>query len=164
MPNKKLYDVYLSLGSNLGDKEHNILQAIKYINERVGNVLAYSALYVTEPVGFLSENKFINAACAVSTSLSPLQLLDQTQRIEKEMGRGQKSGNRIYADRIIDIDILLCSDLIFENEELIIPHPHLHERSFVLDPLVEIAKDCMHPVLYKTFYELREELNKKASH
>ncbi len=155
---EKMHDVYLSLGTNLGKKEENILQALKYINERVGIVLAYSAFYITEPVGFESENKFVNAACIVLTELSPLDLLAVTQQIEKDMGREMKSVNQSYTDRIIDLDILLYDDLILKEEELVLPHPHLHERLFVLDPLAELAGDYVHPIFNKSIAELREEL------
>ena len=158
MQEEKSHNVYLSLGTNLGEKEENILQALEYINERIGEVSSYSAFYITEPVGFVSENNFVNAVCIVSSHLSPLRLLDVTQQIEKEMGRTAKSENKVYTDRIIDIDILLYDDIIFRNERLTLPHPHLHERLFVLDPLAEIAGDYVHPILHKSIYELKEEL------
>lgn len=155
---EKQHDVYLSLGSNLGDREGNILLAIQKINERIGMVLAYSAFYVTKPVGFESSNDFVNAACVLLTSLAPFELLKETQQIEIEMGRTHKSHNHTYADRIIDLDILFYDDLVLVSEELILPHPHLHERLFVLDPLKDIAGDYLHPVLKKTIDELKESL------
>lgn len=157
---EKMHDVYFSLGTNLGKKEENILQALKYINERVGIVLAYSAFYVTEPVGFESENKFVNAACVVLTELSPLDLLSVTQQIEKDMGREVKSVNQSYADRTIDLDILLYDDIVLKEKGLELPHPHLHERLFVLDPLAELAGDYVHPIFKKNISELREALVK----
>lgn len=155
---ENLHDVYLALGTNLGNKEENIFRAIKLINERVGMVIIHSALYVTKPVGFTSENSFINAACLVMTSMEPIELLRATQEIEREMGRESKSENEVYTDRIIDIDILLYDTLIFEHEELVLPHPHLHKREFVLTPLAEIAGQYMHPVLNKSILELEQAL------
>lgn len=155
---ENLHDVYLALGTNLGNKEENIYQAIKLINERVGMVIIHSALYVTEPLGFQSENNFVNAACLVMTSMEPLELLKATQEIEITMGRDSKSVNKEYSDRIIDIDILLYDRILFKDKDLIIPHPHLHERPFVLTPLVEIAGQYVHPILDQSLYELEESL------
>lgn len=151
---ENLHDVYLALGSNLGNKEENIFQALKLINERVGMVIIHSALYNTEPVGFQSDNTFINAACLVMTSMEPLELLQATQDIEKELGREGKSIDGQYADRIIDVDILLYDRLVFEDKELQLPHPHMHERDFVLVPLAEIAERYIHPILNKSIGEL----------
>lgn len=155
---ENLHDVYLALGTNLGDKSENIFRAIKLINERVGMVIVHSAFYVTEPVGFQSENNFINAACLVMTSMEPLELLKATQEIEREMGREHKSVDGKYTDRVIDIDILLYDRIIFKDSQLILPHPHLHNRRFVLEPLSEIAGSYVHPILKRTLYELEEEL------
>lgn len=151
---ENLHDVYLALGTNLGNKEENIFQALKLINERVGMVIIHSALYNTEPVGFSSDNNFINAACLVMTSMEPLELLKATQEIERELGRDSKSIDRQYADRIIDIDILLYDRLIFDDKELQLPHPRLHERDFVLVPLAEIAERYIHPTLDRSIGEL----------
>ena len=139
-----MHTVYLSLGTNLGDKKHNLVSAIKEIERRVGPVRAQSAFLTTEPWGFESENTFLNAAVRVETELSPNELLRVTQQIEREMGRTQKSSvdpqqsKVIYHDRIIDIDILLYDDLHINTKKLIIPHPHMYERDFVLIPLKEI--------------------------
>jgi len=133
--------VYLSLGTNLGDKEKNIRTAIEKIEERVGAVVRQSALYVTEPWGFESENNFVNAAICCHTTLAPMQLLLKTQQIEKEMGRRRKSKNGIYRDRIIDIDILLYDNLTVDEPKLKIPHPLMQERDFVMIPLKEILDD-----------------------
>ena len=129
---------YLSLGTNLGDREANIRRAVELIKQRVGEVVRCSSLHVTEPWGFSSFNLFVNAAIAVQTELSPWQLLETTQQIEREMGRQQKSSDGIYHDRIIDIDILLYGDLTLSTPTLIIPHPHMQEREFVQKPLQEI--------------------------
>ena len=132
---------YLSLGTNLGDKRKNITEAIKNIGELVGGVVRQSALYETEPWGFRSDNRFVNAAVCVDTQLSPRRLLEVTQRIEREMGRTLKSDGGEYHDRIIDIDILLYGDLHIDEPDLKIPHPLMHERDFVMMPLNEIMEE-----------------------
>lgn len=132
---------YLSLGTNLGDKRKNIAEAIKNIGELVGDVVRQSALYETEPWGFRSDNRFVNAAVCVDTQLSPRRLLEVTQRIEREMGRTLKSDGGEYHDRIIDIDILLYGDLHIDEPDLKIPHPLMHERDFVMTPLNEIKEE-----------------------
>ena len=146
--------VFLGLGTNLGNKEENIGNAIQYIEELVGNVVSQSALYHTEPWGFESANTFINAVVAVETSLTVRDVLDATKKIERLMGRTYKSVDRQYKDRIIDIDILFYNDLIINDEDLIIPHPLMQERLFVLQPLSEIAPDYVHPELKKSIKEL----------
>ena len=151
--------VYFSLGTNLGDKEHNLRFAVRKIEERVGKVISLSAFYTTAPWGFSSEHTFLNAAACVETKLSPLEVLQETQMIEKELGRTQKSVNRMYSDRLIDIDLLLYEDLVFSvtsasGAELTLPHPLMAERDFVMKPLAEIAPGLVHPVLGKTMKEL----------
>lgn len=132
---------YLSLGTNLGDKRKNIAEAINYIGELVGDVVRQSALYETEPWGFRSDNRFVNAAVCVDTRLSSRRLLEVTQRIEREMGRTLKSDGGEYHDRIIDIDILLYGDQHIDEPDLKIPHPLMHERDFVMTPLNEIMEE-----------------------
>lgn len=154
---EKLHDVYLGLGSNLGDRGENLRHAMEEIEKRIGKVVAISAFYVTEPIGFSSDNTFLNAACHAKTKLSPMDILHITQQIEREMGRKSKSYNKVYSDRTIDIDILLYDDNLADTEDLILPHPHMHQRSFVLLPLAEIAAEVIHPVLHKTISELKEE-------
>lgn len=129
------------MGTNLGDKRKNIAEAINYIGELVGDVVRQSALYETEPWGFRSDNRFVNAAVCVDTQLSPRRLLEVTQRIEREMGRTLKSDGGEYHDRIIDIDILLYGDLHIDEPDLKIPHPLMHERDFVMTPLNEIMEE-----------------------
>lgn len=129
------------MGTNLGDKRKNIAEAIKNIGELVGDVVRQSALYETEPWGFRSDNRFVNAAVCVDTRLSPRRLLEVTQRIEREMGRTLKSDGGEYHDRIIDIDILLYGDLHIDEPDLKIPHPLMHERDFVMTPLNEIMEE-----------------------
>lgn len=133
--------VYLSLGTNLGDKEANLRRAINEIERRIGPVRAQSAFITTEPWGFESENNFLNAAIRVETELPPLDLLHSTQQIECDMGRTAKSEANIYADRVIDIDILLYGDEHIETPELTIPHPLMQERDFVMIPLKQILTE-----------------------
>lgn len=133
-----MHKVYLSLGTNLGDRRCNIQTAVDLIGERIGVVVRVSSLYETEPWGFSSDNMFVNAAVCVSTSLSPRALLSETQIIERDMGRTFKSVNGQYHDRIIDIDILLYDDISLDEPDLKIPHPLMNERDFVMNPLREI--------------------------
>lgn len=132
------HTVYLGLGSNLGDKAANITLAVQHIEEQIGHVVRQSALYVSEPWGFESENNFVNAVVRCETVLSPHKLLRATQRIERQMGRKQKSLDGVYHDRIIDIDILLYDDLTIDTPTLRIPHPLMQQRDFVMIPLGEI--------------------------
>ena len=135
---------YLGLGTNLGDRRANLCRAIEHINEQAGHVLASSSFMETEPWGFTSGNAFLNAVVEVDTPLSPYELLHITQNIECEMGRTHKSIKGNYADRIIDIDILLYGDEKINEPDLIIPHPLMWQRSFVYEPLWEIAPHLNH--------------------
>lgn len=137
------YNVYLGLGTNLGDKRKNIYDALHFLNERIGKVERVSSLIETRPWGFVSENDFVNACCVCKTSLTPRQVLEITQQIEREMGRTVKSTDGQYHDRIIDIDILLYGDLTVNEPDLVIPHPLMHERDFVIRPLREIIPKGM---------------------
>lgn len=128
----------MGLGSNLGKKEENIHKAIKLISERVGLVVRQSSLITTEPWGFESDNTFVNAVILCETTLTPRQVLRATQKIEREMGRKKKSTDGGYADRCIDIDILLYDDLRVDEPDLQIPHPLMLKRDFVMIPLREI--------------------------
>ncbi len=138
MTNCLMHQVYLSLGTNLGNRKRNIREAIEKIEELVGVVMRQSALYETKPWGFSSPNDFINACILIETALAPHQLLEALQGIEKEMGRTLKSVDGEYHDRIIDIDILLYDDLKVNDPDLVIPHPLMEEREFVMAPLKEI--------------------------
>lgn len=128
----------MSLGANLGDRKGNIKLAIKQISELIGPVVRQSALIETAPWGFNSANTFINAAVCSETSLSPREVLQATQNIERALGRTKKSIDGQYHDRLIDIDILLYDDLHVNEPDLVIPHPHMNERQFVMQPLSEI--------------------------
>jgi len=142
------HTVYLGLGSNLGNSTATLSQACEKIGKLIGPIVRQSACYVTEPWGFESENKFVNAVVCVSTQLSPRQLLRATQRIERLLGkrrqhateRGGRDGD-VYHDRPIDIDILLYDDLSIDEPDLVIPHPRMHERPFVMEPLKSIKED-----------------------
>lgn len=126
--------VFLSLGSNIGNKEQNIVEAIAIIGSEVGVIRKVSEYYYSKAVGFISENDFVNVAVLLITNLEPLKLLYEIERIEKEIGRKQKSING-YTDRIIDIDILLYDSITIDTEKLKIPHPRMLERDFVKIPL-----------------------------
>ena len=148
--------LFLSLGSNLGDKQKNIETAYEKIEERIGNIVSVSAFYISNAVGFQSDNFFVNSVCEASTNLDIRTAFAFLQEIEKEIGRSEKSINGIYSDRIIDIDILLADNLVIQSPELVIPHPKMHLREFVLAPMCEIAPDVVHSVLGKSMWELLE--------
>jgi 2-amino-4-hydroxy-6-hydroxymethyldihydropteridine diphosphokinase len=137
------HKLYLGLGSNLGDREANIRRALTLIDERLGSVYRVSSFIETEPVGFCSNHRFINAVCLVHTMMSPISCLRETQKIEQELGRIQKSictdGTLQHFDRTIDIDLLIYDDLIINTPELTLPHPRMKERDFVMIPLKEIS-------------------------
>ncbi len=137
------HNAYLGLGSNLGDREANIRKAISLIGKKVGLVLRQSSLIETEPWGFESSNKFLNAVILCETPLTPRQLLKVTQSIERQLGRRKKSLASSYSDRPIDIDILLYDDLTVNEPDLKIPHPLMQQRDFVMIPLQEILTTTM---------------------
>ena len=134
----KTHMVYLGLGTNLGDKQKNLNDAIRMLGNQVGEVEKVSSVIETEPEGFKSDNMFLNAVVKVRTALSPFEILDITQDVEKSLGRKEKSSNGIYHDRVIDIDILLYDDINISTPRLVIPHPRMTQREFVLTPLAEI--------------------------
>ena len=137
------HKLYLSLGSNLGNREENLRRALALIDERVGSVYRVSSPIETDPVGFSSTNKFINLVCLVHTMMSPMSCLRETQKIEQELGRTQKStcteGTLLHFDRPIDIDLLTYDDIAMDTPELTLPHPRMQERDFVMRPLKEIS-------------------------
>lgn len=153
--------VYLSIGTNIGEKEKHLKDAIRKINMQIGTVVSQSAFYVTEPWGFKSCNEFLNGALKVETKLTAEGVLEKTQDIEKEMGRTEKSNNGIYKDRIIDIDILLYGNKTVENEKLTIPHKLMLERMFVMEPLAEIAPNIIIPGMNVSVIDALEDLKQK---
>ena len=142
--------VYLGLGSNMGNRQNNLDRALELLSQRL-RVAKISSVYETEPIGDINQPRFLNLVCQIYTSLAPMALLTLAKGIESRLGRTSGKSN---APRPIDIDILFYSDQIIETPELIIPHPRLVERAFVLVPLAEIAPYLVHPVSGKTIKEL----------
>ena len=136
---KPLHTIYLGLGTNLGDKTAHLNKAIRLVDERVGRVVRQSSFLETAPWGFQSANSFLNAVICCETEHTPREVLLLTQQIERDMGRSKKSTDGGYADRTIDIDILLYDDLTVDEPDLKIPHPLMCERDFVMRPLQEIT-------------------------
>lgn len=150
--------VYLSLGSNIGDRVGYIQQATSLLGAHADiNIVTASSFYESEPWRMDSDNWFVNAVLQISTSLSPEALLDECQRIEAQLGRTRCHKNE-YSDRTIDIDIIFYDKLILNNERLTIPHKFFHKRAFVLVPMLEIAEDFVHPFFGKTVESLYEEI------
>ncbi len=146
--------VYLSLGSNLGDRESN-LQAAVWRLQDLGKVVAVSSLYETEPVDLAAQPWFLNCVVALETEKMPKQFMSQLLSIEQSMGRKRLQPK---GPRIIDLDILLFGNSVVDTKGLTIPHPAMHERRFVLEPLAEIASEQRHPVFKRTIRELRDAL------
>jgi len=148
----------IGLGSNLGERDKNIRTALEKMQEKGIELLRVSSVLETEPYGYTNQPKFLNAVCLVETNLTPDQLLDVLLEIEKEIGRVRE---RKWGPRIIDLDIIFYEDLVLESERLIVPHPDMHNRWFVLAPLAEICPDYVHPKLKKTVRELLQELTRR---
>ena len=148
--------VYLGLGSNMGNRRDNLDKGLQLLSQReqVGQV---SSIYDTEPVGNPAQPRFLNLVCQIYTRLAPMELLTLVKGIESKLGRTLGESN---APRPIDIDILFYGDQIIENSKLVIPHPRLAERAFVLVPLAELAPELAHPVSGKTIEELLQGLKK----
>lgn len=149
---KMMHDVVLSVGSNI-NPEQNIPFSLKAISEHLGLLQKRSRFFLTEPWGYSSENKFINYVCQIKTTLTPVRLLHVIKKIEKNAGRA-KHPLEPYGDRPLDIDILFYDDIIHISRTLIIPHPYIHLRRFVLQPLVEIIPQMTHPIFKMSVEEL----------
>ncbi len=142
---------YLLIGSNKGDRKAFLAQAVEKIDRMIGRITQKSHLYETQAWGVTNQSDFINQALAVETSLNPLKLLEQILKIENEMGRERTTK---WAERTIDIDILLYDSFIVKEPTLVIPHPELPNRNFALIPLMEIAGEVEHPVLHVTIEDI----------
>jgi 2-amino-4-hydroxy-6-hydroxymethyldihydropteridine diphosphokinase len=152
--------VFLGIGSNLGNRENNLEQAVARIEEHIGQVLKSSSIYITEPWGFKAEEEFLNIVVKIGTKLTPSGILGRILMIESLLGRVRD--RKKYSSRLIDIDILLYEDKIVEEEILKIPHPLLHKRKFVLVPLCEIEPELIHPVLKKSLADLLASCEDKS--
>ncbi|MBN1252900.1 MAG: 2-amino-4-hydroxy-6-hydroxymethyldihydropteridine diphosphokinase [Bacteroidales bacterium] len=157
-----MHRIFLSLGSNLGEKVINLKMALKKINETIGQIKKVSSFYETEPWGFETDKWFINIVAEISTNLDAKSLLISLLEIEKEIGRKRNNNQQRYSSRLIDIDILFYDDLIIEKSNIQIPHKQLHKRIFVLNPLNEIAADFIHPILKLSISELLQKCDDKT--
>ncbi len=154
MEDTSLLKAWIGLGTNLGDRKGHLATAQQYLGDKGGRILAVSNIYESAPWGYESKNRFYNQCLVLDTHLSAESLLRVLQKIESEMGRKQSAGG--YIDRIIDLDLLFFDDLVIDTDDLILPHPKMQERMFVLRPLAEIAPEKIHPVLGVSVAELLE--------
>jgi 2-amino-4-hydroxy-6-hydroxymethyldihydropteridine diphosphokinase len=154
--------VYIALGSNRGDREKNLRDAIKLIEEKAGKVLSVSSVYETEPWQMNDSVSFLNQVILMETKQDGATLMEMLIQIEKSMGRIRHHGVG-YESRTIDLDILFFNNEVIQSESLVVPHPQIAKRRFVLEPLAEIAPDYVHPVLKKTMLHLLKSCADKHS-
>lgn len=152
-------EVFLSLGSNQGDRFSILQQALQYIDQRIGQIIKISSYYETEPWGFTHETTFINQVVKINTELEAFRILERALLIEKVMGRQRIVTDQRYSGRTLDIDVLFIDNQIINATDLIVPHPFIHQRRFVLDPMNEIASSYKHPILNKSIFQLLLECN-----
>lgn len=150
------YPVFIGIGSNVGDAIDNCIKAVKEIGLIKGNrIVKVSSLYRTEPISHIKQDWFVNCVVKIETDLTPYSLLSDLQDVEKRLGRKR---DIIHGPRRIDLDILIFNSLIIDADKLIIPHPRMHERRFVLEPLSEIGRDIIHPIIGKSVSMMLDEL------
>ena len=143
---------YLLLGGNLGEREANLKKAIELVNDKIGHVMAISSLYETAAWGKTDQPSFLNQAVSLETRLTALEVLEHALSIEQELGRVRKDK---WGERLIDIDLILFGDEIINiPDKLQVPHPHMQDRKFVMEPLAEIAPEVIHPLLRKTMLDI----------
>ena len=150
--------VIIAFGSNMGNKEQNIKTALEKMKARGLNIIKVSTIIETEPYGYEDQDTFLNGACIADTNLSPQEVLKELLAIEQEMGRVRKIH---WGPRNIDLDIIFYENIIVDEDNLKIPHPNAHNRSFVLGPICEISPSFLHPIYNKSVKELYEELKKQ---
>lgn len=164
-------EAVLITGGNLGDVDSNLARALELITRHAGEICAVSSVMESEAWGFSATERFLNQVVVIRTELQPLQLLESVQAIERELGRRRENESdsnetsaegRKYHSRTMDIDILFYDNIVLREPRLTIPHPMLHERSFVLQPLAQVLGGYRHPLLGKSVGELWQELNDKT--
>jgi 2-amino-4-hydroxy-6-hydroxymethyldihydropteridine diphosphokinase len=148
------YLACFSLGSNMGDREMSLERSAGLLSERAGSLECLSGMYESPPWGYESDSAYINCCLVIRTAFDPLELMDIALEIERQMGRTREGSG--YSDRVIDVDLLLCGELVVDHPRLIIPHPRMSLRRFVLVPLAEIMPDLRHPVSGHSISELLE--------
>lgn len=154
---KEKSTVFISIGSNMGDKYANCIRGIEHINKlHKTEVVQIANFYRTEPVDYKDQDWFVNSALKVETELDPQELMVSLKKIEQELGQYEKSVR--FGPRIIDLDIIFYQDMVINTEKLTIPHPRMHKRCFVLKPLCDIASEIIHPVLGDSAKELLKDV------